>query len=138
MKYQVPAMLRTGGGTIVNMASREGLTGVANLAAYVAGKAGIIGLTRVAALDYADQGIRVNALAPGTILTHNLEAAGEQAKRGAAAATPMGRIGTTAEVADTVLWLCSDQASFITGIVVPIDGGQSAGVKPLRLRPQAS
>jgi NAD(P)-dependent dehydrogenase (short-subunit alcohol dehydrogenase family) len=138
MKYQVPAMLRTGGGTIVNMASRAGLTGVANLAAYVAGKAGIIGLTRVAALDYADQGIRVNALAPGTILTHNLEAAGEQAKRGAAAATPMGRIGTTAEVADTVLWLCSDQASFITGIVVPIDGGQSAGVKPLRLRPQAS
>ena len=138
MKYQVPAMLRTGGGTIVNMASRAGLTGVANLAAYVAGKAGIIGLTRVAALDYADQGIRVNALAPGTILTHNLEAAGEQAQRGAAAATPMGRIGTTAEVADTVLWLCSDQASFITGIVIPIDGGQSAGVKPLQLRRQAS
>jgi NAD(P)-dependent dehydrogenase (short-subunit alcohol dehydrogenase family) len=123
-------MLRTGGGAIVNMASRAGLIGVANLAAYVAGKAGIIGLTEVAALDYADQGIRVNALAPGTILTHNLEAAGEQAQRGAAAATPMGRIGTTTEVANTVLWLCSDQASFITGIVVPIDGGQNAGVKP--------
>jgi len=130
MKYQIPAMLRTGGGAIVNMASRAGLIGVANLAAYVAGKAGIIGLTEVAALDYADQGIRVNVLAPGTILTHNLEAAGEQAQRGAAAATPMGRIGTTAEVADAVLWLCSDQASFITGIVVPIDGGQNAGVKP--------
>jgi len=130
MKYQIPAMLRTGGGTIVNMASRAGLIGVANLAAYVAGKAGIIGLTRVAALDYADQGIRVNVLAPGTILTHNLEAAGEQAQRGAAAAAPMGRIGSTAEVADAVLWLCSDQASYITGIVVPIDGGQSAGVKP--------
>jgi NAD(P)-dependent dehydrogenase (short-subunit alcohol dehydrogenase family) len=136
MKYQIPAMLRTGGGTIVNMASRAGLTGVANLAAYVAGKAGIIGLTQVAALDYADQGIRVNALAPGTILTHHLQAAGEQAQRGAAAATPMGRIGTTTEVANTVLWLCSDQASFITGIVVPIDGGQSAGVKPLQLRRQ--
>ena len=84
----------------------------------------------MAALDYADQGIRVNVLAPGTILTHNLEAAGEQARRGAAVATPMGRIGTTAEVADAVLWLCSDQASFITGIVLPIDGGQNAGVKP--------
>jgi NAD(P)-dependent dehydrogenase (short-subunit alcohol dehydrogenase family) len=134
MKYQIPAMLRTGGGTIVNMASRAGLIGVAGLAAYVAGKAGIIGLTEVAALDYADRGIRVNALAPGTILTHRLEAAGEQAQRGAAAATPMGRIGTTAEVADTVLWLCSDHASFITGIVVPIDGGQNAGVKPPRPR----
>jgi NAD(P)-dependent dehydrogenase (short-subunit alcohol dehydrogenase family) len=130
MTYQIPAMLRTGGGTIVNMASRAGLIGVASLAAYVAGKAGIIGLTQVAALDYADQGIRVNALAPGTILTHRLEAAGEQAQRGAAAAVPMGRIGTTAEVADTVLWLCSDQASYLTGIVVPIDGGQNADVKP--------
>src|SRR5580693_9910911 len=138
MKYQIPAMLRTGGGAIVNMASRAGLIGVANLAAYVAGKAGIIGLTEVAALDYADQGIRVNVLAPGTILTHNLEAAGEQAQRGAAAATPMGRIGTTTEVANTVLWLCSDQASFITGIVVPIDGGQNAGVKPPQPRRQGS
>jgi NAD(P)-dependent dehydrogenase (short-subunit alcohol dehydrogenase family) len=138
MKYQIPAMLRTGGGTIVNMASRAGLIGVANLAAYVAGKAGIIGLTQVAALDYADQGIRVNVLAPGTILTHHLEAAGEQARRGAAAAAPMGRIGTTAEVADTVLWLCSGRASYITGIVVPIDGGQNAGVKPPSIRRQPS
>ena len=76
MKYQISAMLQSGGGTIVNMASLAGVTGVANLAAYVAGKAGIIGLTRVAALDYADQGIRVNVVAPGTILTHHLEAAG--------------------------------------------------------------
>jgi NAD(P)-dependent dehydrogenase (short-subunit alcohol dehydrogenase family) len=130
MKYQIPAMLAAGGGAIVNMASRAGDIGVAGLAAYVAGKAGIIGLTKVAALDYADQGIRVNVLAPGTILTHNLERAGEQAQRGAAMATPMGRIGTVSEVAQTVLWLCSDAASFITGAVVPIDGGQSAGVKP--------
>jgi NAD(P)-dependent dehydrogenase (short-subunit alcohol dehydrogenase family) len=138
MKYQIPAMLQTGGGTIVNMASRAGLCGVANLAAYVAGKAGIIGLTQVAALDYADQGIRVNALAPGAILTHRLEAAGEQAKRGAAAAIPMGRLGSTAEVANTVLWLCSDQASYVTGIVVPIDGGQNAGVKPPLVSRQGS
>jgi NAD(P)-dependent dehydrogenase (short-subunit alcohol dehydrogenase family) len=130
MKYQIPAMLRGGGGAIVNMASLAGLTGVANLAAYVAGKAGIIGLTKVAALDYADQGIRVNVVAPGTILTHNLERAGEQAQRGAALATPMRRIGTVTEVADAVLWLCSPQSSFITGAVISLDGGQSAGIKP--------
>lgn len=130
LKYQIPAMLRGGGGCVVNMASYAGVTGVANLAAYVAGKAGIIGLTRVAALDYADQNIRVNVLAPGTILTHHLERAGEQAQRGAARATPMGRIGQADEVADVVLWLCSEQSSFMTGAVIPIDGGQSAGTKP--------
>jgi NAD(P)-dependent dehydrogenase (short-subunit alcohol dehydrogenase family) len=130
MKYQIPAMLRAGGGAIVNMASVGGLQGVANLAAYVAGKAGIIGLTKVAALDYADQGIRVNVVAPGTILTHHLEAAGEEAQRRASLAAPMQRIGQSREVADTVLWLCSDQSSYVTGITVPIDGGQSAGVKP--------
>jgi NAD(P)-dependent dehydrogenase (short-subunit alcohol dehydrogenase family) len=124
------AMARNGGGAIVNMASLAGLNGVANLAAYVAGKAGIIGLTKVAALDYADQGIRVNVVAPGTILTYHLGEAGEQAQRGAAMATPMRRIGTTSEVANTVLRLCSEQASFVTGAVIPIDGGQSAGLKP--------
>src|ERR1700734_2576079 len=130
MKFQIPAMLRGGGGAIVNMASIAGLNGTANLAAYVAGKAGIIGLTKVAALDYADQGIRVNVVAPGPILTHNLEAAGEQAQRGAAAAAPMRRVGTVHEVADVVLWLCSEQSSFVTGSVIPIDGGMWAGVKP--------
>jgi len=130
MKFQIPAMLESGGGAIVNMASLGGLTGIANLAAYVAGKAGIIGLTKVAALDYADHGIRVNVVAPGTILTYHLEAAGAEAQRQAGLATPMRRIGTVTEVAETVLWLCSPQSSFITGAVIPIDGGQSAGVKP--------
>ena len=130
MKYQIPAMLAGGGGAIVNMASLAGLTGVANLAAYVAGKAGIIGLTKVAALDYADQGIRVNVVAPGPILTHHLEAAGAQAQRAAALATPMRRVGTPAEVAQVVRWLCSEQATFVTGTVLPIDGGQAAGTKP--------
>ena len=133
MKYQIPAMLRSGGGVIVNMASVAGVSGVANLAAYVAGKAGIIGLTKVAALDYADQGIRVNVLAPGPILTHHLERAGEEAQRQAGLSTPMRRLGTTEEVAATVLWLCSDHASFITGATMPIDGGQSAGLKPARM-----
>jgi NAD(P)-dependent dehydrogenase (short-subunit alcohol dehydrogenase family) len=130
MKFQIPAMLASGGGAIVNMASIAGVNGTANLAAYVAGKAGIIGLTKVAALDYADQGIRVNVVAPGPILTYHLEAAGQQAQRGAALSTPMRRVGTTAEVARAVLWLCSDQSSFITGTVMPIDGGQAAGNKP--------
>jgi NAD(P)-dependent dehydrogenase (short-subunit alcohol dehydrogenase family) len=133
LKYQIPAMLRTGGGTIVNMASGAGLTGVANLAAYVAGKAGIIGLTKVAALDYADQGVRVNVVAPGPILTHHLEAAGDEARRQAGLSTPMRRIGQSSEVADVVLWLCSDRSSFVTGTVIPIDGGQSAGTKPPRM-----
>jgi len=130
MKFQIPAMLGSGGGAIVNMASIAGLNGTANLAAYVAGKAGIIGLTKVAALDYADQSIRVNVVAPGPILTYHLEAAGPQAQRGAAQSTPMRRVGSPAEVAQAVLWLCSDQSSFITGTVVPIDGGQAAGNKP--------
>jgi NAD(P)-dependent dehydrogenase (short-subunit alcohol dehydrogenase family) len=133
MKYQIPAMLRSGGGAIVNMASVAGLHGVSNMAAYVAGKAGIVGLTKVAALDYADQGIRVNVIAPGPILTHHLERAGEEAQRGAALSTPMRRIGRPEEVAAAVLWLCSDQASFVTGITLPIDGGQYAGLKPPRM-----
>jgi len=130
MKYQIPAMLETGGGTIVNMASLAGLNGTANLAAYVAGKAGIIGLTKVAALDYADQGIRVNVVAPGPILTHHLQAAGPEAQRLAGLSAPMRRTGSAEEVAQAVLWLCSPASSFITGTVVPIDGGQSAGNKP--------
>src|SRR5216683_3262312 len=130
MKFQIPAMLANGGGAIVNMASVAGINATANLAAYVAGKAGIIGLTKVAALDYADQGIRVNVVAPGPILTHHLQAAGPQAQRLAGQSTPMRRTGEAAEVADTVLWLCSPASSFITGAVVPIDGGQSAGNKP--------
>lgn len=130
MKFQIPAMLASGGGVIVNMASVAGVNGTANLAAYVAGKAGIIGLTKVAALDYADQGIRVNVVAPGPIRTHHLEAAGPEAQRLAGLSTPMRRTGLASEVAQTVLWLCSDSSSFITGSVIPIDGGQSAGNKP--------
>jgi NAD(P)-dependent dehydrogenase (short-subunit alcohol dehydrogenase family) len=132
MKYQIPAMLRTGGGQIVNMASVAGMRGFTGLSPYVAGKAGIIGLTKVAALDYADRGIRVNVVVPGPILTHHLEAAGPEAQKGAAMSTPMQRVGRSEEVADVVLWLCSEQSSFVTGSVIPIDGGQFAGMKPPR------
>ncbi len=127
MKFQIPTMLASGGGAIVNMASIAGVQATANLAAYVAGKAGIIGLTRVAALDYADKGIRVNVVAPGPILTHHLAAAGEEVQRMAGLSTPMRRVGQSEEVAAAVLWLCSDEASFITGTTLPIDGGQYAG-----------
>jgi NAD(P)-dependent dehydrogenase (short-subunit alcohol dehydrogenase family) len=136
MKYQVPAMLATDDElpkAVVNMASGAALHPVSNLAAYIAGKAAIIGLTKVAALDYADRGVRANVVAPGPILTHHLQNAGPEAQRLAGLATPMRRTGTVEEVARTVLWLCSPAASFITGAVVPVDGGQSAGSKPERM-----
>ena len=133
MKFEIPAMLARGGGTIVNMASVAGVWPMTNLAAYGAGKAGIIALTKTAALDYADQGIRVNVVAPGPILTHHLARAGGEAQRLAAASVPMGRVGTTQDVADVVLWLCSEQSSYVTGATVPIDGGQLAGHKPAQM-----
>ena len=133
MKYQVQAMLQGGGGAIVNMASLAGLNAVANMAVYVAGKAAIIGLTKAAALDYADQNIRVNVVAPGSILSWQLERAGSEAQQAAARAVPMRRVGRLDEVAATVLWLCSPAAGFITGAVIPIDGGQGAGTKPDRM-----
>jgi NAD(P)-dependent dehydrogenase (short-subunit alcohol dehydrogenase family) len=134
MRAQIPAMLATAGqGAIVNMASLAGVQAVAGLGPYATAKAGIVTLTKTAALDYADQGIRVNVVAPGPILTHHLQRAGAEAQEQAARATPMGRIGRPEEVADLVLFLCSDRAAFITGAAIPIDGGQSAGLKPPRL-----
>jgi NAD(P)-dependent dehydrogenase (short-subunit alcohol dehydrogenase family) len=129
MKHEIPAMLASGGGVIINMASVAGLGAMSNLAAYVSGKAGIIGLSRSAALDYADQGIRINVIAPGPILTDHLRAAGDRAQQMAAQSVPLGRIGTTDDVTACVLWLCSDEASFVTGVTLPVDGGQSAGTK---------
>ena len=126
MKYEIPAMLRNGGGAIVNMSSTAGLTGVKGIAGYVAGKHGIIGLTKTAALDYAQLNIRVNAIAPGPILTDRLKQLKNRDQ--VALAVPIQRIGEPGEVAYTVVWLCSDQASFITGATIPIDGGRMAGV----------
>ena len=127
MKCEIPAMLKNGGGAIVNMASTTGLQGVAGLAAYVSTKHGVVGLTKVAALDYAAHGIRVNAIAPGPILTDQLRNAGEQAQKGAAAAMPMQRIGQPHEVAAAAVWLCSDASAFVTGTTFVIDGGKLAG-----------
>jgi NAD(P)-dependent dehydrogenase (short-subunit alcohol dehydrogenase family) len=132
MKYEIPPMLAGGGGAIVNMSSTAGLEGVGGLAGYVSAKHGVIGLTRSAALDYADRNLRINAIAPGPILTEHLEAAGEEYQRRAGMALPMQRIGHTEEIAQAVVWLCSNQASFITGTVLAIDGGKLAGMAPFR------
>ena len=130
MKHEIPAMLETGGGAIVNMSSTAGLDAVGGLAAYVATKHGLEGLTKVAALDYAQRGVRVNAIAPGPILTDNLQRAGAAAQQAAAAAMPMRRIGLPDEVAAAAVWLCSDAAAFVTGTTLVIDGGKLAGTAP--------
>ncbi|HEY7849548.1 MAG TPA: glucose 1-dehydrogenase [Ktedonobacterales bacterium] len=127
MKYEIPAMLASGGGAIVNMSSTAGAQGVRGMSAYVAAKHGVIGLTESAALEYASVGVRVNAIAPGPILTERLQALDEERFAPIAAAVPMGRVGLPGEVAATAAWLCSDQAAFITGATLAIDGGRLAG-----------
>lgn len=126
MKHEIPVMLASGGGAIVNMSSTAGLRGVPAIAAYVATKHAILGLTKTAALDYATRNIRVNAVAPGPILTDRLSGLPESAREQVSQAVPMRRIGLPAEVAATVVWLCSDQAAFITGATISIDGGRMA------------
>jgi NAD(P)-dependent dehydrogenase (short-subunit alcohol dehydrogenase family) len=125
MKYAIPALLKSGGGAIVNVASTMGAVGLAGTAAYTASKHGVVGLTKVAALDYAKKNIRVNAIGPGFIDTPMLGAItqDERANRAFLATTPMGRFGQTTEIAELVLFLCSARASFITGAYYPIDGG---------------
>ena len=126
MKHGIKAMLRTGGGSIVNNASVAGLVGFAGIPAYCASKGGVVQLTRVAALEYATQGIRVNCLCPGIIdtpmverFTHDNPAALEQLKQ----LEPVGRLGRPREVAELALFFASDRSSFITGAVIPVDGG---------------
>lgn len=126
MKYEIPAMLRTGGGSIVNCASVAGLVGFRGSPAYAASKHGMVGLTRTAALEYAAQGVRVNAVCPGVIHTAMIDrVTGESADAEAqlVALEPMGRMGRPEEIADSVIWLCSDRASFVTGQAIAVDGG---------------
>lgn len=140
LKHEIPAMLTSGAGAIVNMASTAGLEAVGGLTPYVASKFAIIGLTRTAALDYADHGVRVNALAPGPIHTVQLERAGERARAHVASTIPAHRLGQPDEVAGAAVWLCSPAAGFITGATLPVDGGLLAGMppfqKPTRSQPQ--
>jgi NAD(P)-dependent dehydrogenase (short-subunit alcohol dehydrogenase family) len=127
MKEEIPAMLYSGGGSIVNMSSTAGLSGVRGMSAYVASKHGVVGLTRVAALDYAERNIRVNAVAPGPILTDRIKILSDEARTQIAQAVPMRRLGQPEEVAALVVWLCSDQAAFMTGATLTIDGGRLSG-----------
>ena len=129
MKYEIPVMEKQGGGAIVNTASIYGLAGHETYVAYNAAKHGVVGITKTAALEYAKAGIRINAVCPGYILTPmtipNIEANPALEQR-MVSQTPMGRLGNPEEIAETVLWLSSDAASFVTGHTMTTDGGYMA------------
>lgn len=123
MRYQLPAMLNGGGGTIVNMASILGQVGFAHSCAYVAAKHGVVGLTQNAALEYSNKGIRVNAIGPAFIDTPLLSKMTPEQMQALVSLHPMGRLGKAEEVAELALWLSSDKASFVSGSYYAIDGG---------------
>lgn len=126
MHYQIPAIINSGGGSIVNMASILGKVATKGSPAYVAAKHGVVGLTKAAALEYADKAVRINVIGPGYIRTPMLNILDEQMLNTAKALHPMGRLGTPEEVAELSLWLNSDKASFVTGSYYNIDGGYLA------------
>ena len=129
MKYEIPEMLKNGNGAIVNCASIAGLVGYVGLPAYVASKHGVIGLTKTAALENAKLGIRVNAVCPGAIKTPMIDRLTNNKKEVEAqyaAQEPIGRLGNPNEVANAVIWLCSEAASFVTGHAMAVDGGWTA------------
>jgi NAD(P)-dependent dehydrogenase (short-subunit alcohol dehydrogenase family) len=128
MRYEIQAMLKNGGGSIVNMASILGQVGFAGAGAYVSAKHGVVGLTQTAALEYSRLGIRVNAVGPAFIRTPMIEGviADPGATESLTAAHPIGRLGQPQEVAELVIWLSSDKASFVTGNYYPADGGYLA------------
>ncbi|MDA0229369.1 MAG: glucose 1-dehydrogenase [Proteobacteria bacterium] len=126
MQAEIPAMLAGGGGAIVNMSSIWGLFGYADWSPYITAKHAVSGMTKAVALEVAAQGIRINAVAPGPIHTPLLLRLWDNDLSGSAARVPMRRIGQPEEVANAVVWLLSDQSSFITGHILPIDGGMLA------------
>lgn len=129
MKYQIPEMLKTGGGAIVNNSSVAGMIGFGGISIYCASKHAVMGLTKCAALEYSAQGIRVNAVNPAVIdtsMADRLADSMDMEKESLSALHPIGRIGHPDEVASAVLWLCSEKASFVTGIGLPVDGAYTA------------
>jgi len=129
MKYEIPEMLKRGGGTIVNTSSTDGIRSAPMMASYCAAKGGVVSLTRTAAVEYAREGIRINSILPGWVMTDPVEQRMEEHPENINhmyAQEPIGRFGTPEEVAASVIWLCSDAASFVTGAAIPVDGGYLA------------
>jgi NAD(P)-dependent dehydrogenase (short-subunit alcohol dehydrogenase family) len=129
MKYEIPQMLKQGSGAIVNTASAAGLVGVQGLSAYTAAKHGVNGLTKTAALEYAKSGIRINSVCPGgvdTPMVRRVFGNNPQFAEAAAAVEPVGRLAQPAEIGEAVVWLCSEAASFVTGLPMAVDGGMVA------------
>jgi len=123
MKYEIPEMIRRGGGAIVNTSSGAGVIGYPQQPIYIASKHAVLGLTKSAALEYAKSGIRINAIAPGVVETEMVERVDKQLIESLKSITPIGRIGDPQEIANAVVWLLSDKASFVLGHTLLVDGG---------------
>ncbi|QLH80112.1 glucose 1-dehydrogenase [Halosimplex pelagicum] len=129
MRTEIPVMLDSGGGAVVNTSSIAGQLGFPEISPYVASKFGVIGLTKTAALEYSGEGVRVNAVCPGVIDTPMVQQSREEdpeMMEQTEAATPIGRLGEPEEIGDAAVWLCSDEASFVTGEAMTVDGGYTS------------
>jgi NAD(P)-dependent dehydrogenase (short-subunit alcohol dehydrogenase family) len=126
MRHEIPALIESGGGSIVNCASTAGLRGAPTVSAYTAAKHGVVGLTRVAAKEYGRAGVRINAICPGTVDTPMFRASMSSFVDQLVAANPVGRLADASEIAEVAVWLCADAPGYLTGEVISVDGGVGA------------